>query len=84
MPSRKVELKLAQNRVFITNYIPYDFSDTAGQLAVKITYTNGDVDMFTTETTMPNHFTTHEFDTHQDFFDFIAGLKADGIPMGRD
>lgn len=84
MPSRKVELKLAQNRVFIASYTPYDFSKGMGQLAVKITYTNGDTDMFTTETTLPNSYSTHEFDSDKDYFDFIAGLKADGIPMGRD
>jgi hypothetical protein len=84
MPSRKVELKLAQKRVFIASYTPYDFQEFAGQYAVKITYTNGDIDMFTTETTMPNHFTTHEFDSDEQYFEFLAELKRDGIPMKAD
>jgi hypothetical protein len=84
MPSRKVELKLSQNRIFIASYTPYDYRKYMGQYALKITYTNGDIDMFTTETTMPNHYTTHEFDSDEQYFEFIAGLKADGIPMKAD
>ena len=70
---------LIKNIIFVKSFEAYDFTDTMGQLAVKIEYTNGDTDMFTTKSTNTNVFDNSEFETHDEFYDFIKYLQANDI-----
>ena len=67
--------KLAQDPMFIERIVPYDFTDTMGQYAVEINYTNGKKDVFTTP--MPEHMGNDkgEFDSLEDMTKFINNLE---------
>ena len=83
MNSRKVKLELEQHIIFIDCFIPYDFTKLGGQLALEIKYTNGDTQMFTTASTLPNHSSTYEFDNDEEYFKYISYLKEQGVPQGK-
>ncbi len=79
--NRKIPFKLDQDITFVYSFIPFDFRKNMGQLAIELTYTNGDTQMLTTESTNPNHRGTYEFDSDEDYFEFIKQLKLCGIPQ---
>ena len=68
MSSRKVQLELDQDIAFIYSFIPFDFRKNSGQMAIELTFTNGDTQMLTTASTNPNYFGTHEFDSDESYF----------------
>lgn len=70
---------LDQKLLFIASYTPFDFSKYMGQLAVEIKYTNGETQMLTTRSTNPNVFDTPEFETTEDYYEFIEFLNKNNI-----
>jgi len=82
MNSKKITLELDQDIIFVSSFIPYDFTKNMGQLGLEIKFTNGDTQMLTTASTNPNHFGTYEFDSDEEYFQYISYLKAQGIPKG--
>ena len=75
MGSRYIPPELEQDREFIKSITPLDFTKNMGQYALHIVYTNGDIQVFTTESTNPNHFGTHEFESKQDMMTFYHDIK---------
>lgn len=72
---KKTEPILEQSKMFIGKITPFDFTRNMGQYAVEITYTNGDTQMFTTNSTNPNVFSSYEFDDLEEMTNFIDNLK---------
>ncbi len=77
--TKKVDLKLDQDTIFIDSIIPMDFTKNFGQLALEIKYTNGDTQMLTTKSENPNVYGTHEFETKEEYMGFIEKLKNDKL-----
>jgi hypothetical protein len=83
LPAKKTkdfEDKLSKNIIFVKCFEPYDFSRNMGQLAVEITYTDGDTDILTTKSTKDNVFSSFEFDSDKEYFEFIKFLQENKIP----
>ena len=69
---------LSQNILFVKGYTPYNFIGM-GQLAVEIKYTNGETDMLTTKSIKQNVHSSFEFNSEQEYFDFIQFLNSNNI-----
>lgn len=65
---------LEQDKAFIKKTTPLDFTKNMGQYALEVEYTNGDTQMFTTKSSNPNQFGTHEFETKEDMLNFQKEL----------
>ena len=75
-----MESKLSKKLVFVKCFEPYDFSRNMGQLAVQITYTDGDTDMLTTKSTKDNVHSSYEFDSEEEYYQFLEFLISKNIP----
>lgn len=75
-----MENKLSKNIIFVKCFEPYDFTRNMGQLAVEITYTDGDTDMLTTKSTKNNVHSSFEFKDNEEYFEFIKFLQNRNIP----
>jgi porphobilinogen deaminase len=75
-----MENKLSKNIVFVKCFEPYDFTRNMGQLAVQVTYTDGDTDMLTTKSTKENVNSSFEFENEQEFYQFLEFLQSKNIP----
>ncbi len=73
--THKVEPKLSQDKMFIKEIIPYDFTEYMGQYALEIKYTNGKTDMFTTKSIHSNMFGSHDFETLEELKTFQKSIS---------
>lgn len=71
--TRKVEPKLSQDSIFIKEVVPW-FAHNMNHNVLEVRYTNGQKDVFTTNSNNPNHFGTHEFETLEDMKQFQSTL----------
>ncbi len=78
--TKNMENKLSKNIIFVKCFEPYDFTRNMGQLAVEITYTDGDTEMLTTKSTKDNVFSSFEFEDEAEFYKFIVFLQEKNIP----
>jgi len=79
MINNNIGEKLNKNILFVKYFEPYDFTKHMGQLAVEITYTDGDTQMLTTKSTKENVCSSYEFSNEREFYDFIDFLKDNHI-----
>lgn len=75
-----MENKLNKRLVFVKSYEPYDFTKNMGQYGVEIIYTDGSTQMLTTKSTLSNVYASSDFDTDDEYFEFLNLLKQSGIP----
>lgn len=75
-----MESKLRKKLVFVKCFEPYDFSRNMGQLAVEITYTDGDTEMLTTKSTKDNVHSSYEFNNEDEYYQFLEFLMSKNIP----
>lgn len=68
------QTKLSKNILFAKSFTPYDFKETMGQLAVKITWTDGDIDMLTTPMPKEKGHDNGDFIDEAEYFEFINWL----------
>lgn len=74
--------KITKNIIFAKSFTPFDFTKNMGQLAIKITYTDGDTDMLTTPPDEARKNFTNDkgdFANIEEYFQFIDWLKQEGI-----
>lgn len=71
--------KLKSKLIFINGFIPYDFTSTMGQYALRVNYTNGDYDMFTTPMDSKRGNDTGDFKTVEEFYEAVKYLQDNGI-----
>lgn len=72
--------KLNQKVQFVDSYVPYDFTENLGMLAVQIFYTNGNTQMLTTKSTKTNVNSSFEFENETEYFWFLEYLQTRNIP----
>jgi hypothetical protein len=70
--------KLRQNIFFALHYKVYNFVGM-GQLAVEITYTDDSTDMLTTKSTNTNVHSTFDFNSDEEYFQFIKFLETNNV-----
>ena len=72
--------KVKKNLLFVKCFEPYDFTKSTGQLAIQISFTNGETLMLTTKSTKTNVFASFDFLDFKEFFDFVDFLKSNNVP----
>ena len=72
--------RLSKNIIFVKCYEPFDYTRNFGQLALEITYTDGDKDVLTTKTTKDNVRASFNFNDEAEFYSFIEFLEDKKIP----
>jgi hypothetical protein len=70
--------KLRQNIFFALHYQVYNFVGM-GQLAVEITYTDDSTDMLTTKSINTNVHSTFDFNSDEEYFQFIKFLETNNV-----
>lgn len=72
--------RVKESLLFVKHFEPYDFTKSTGQLALQITFTNGDTLMLTTKSTKTNVFASYDFEGFKEYFDFVDFLKSNNVP----
>ncbi len=75
-----METKLRKNIIFVQYFEPYNFMANMGQLAVEITYTDGDTEMLTTKSIYDNVRGLSDFADVKEYYEFINFLIEKKIP----
>lgn len=78
--NKKISEILTQRPVFISGYIPYDYTKNMGLLAVQVHYTSGETQMLQTASTMSNVNNSKDFETDSEYFEFLEYMQRLGIP----
>ena len=72
--------KVKENLLFVKCFEPYDFTKSTGQLALQITFTNGETLMLTTKSKKTNVSASFDFVDFKEYFDFVDFLKSNNVP----